>query len=162
MKGPWHSAYLHFSYYKTSDFNEFLTITIKLLCSSSWCHSLYYTILPFPYLLWSDIRSMDIKILFLFSIGLPGDTVLLTASLCSLKFTKLCSVWKSSPPKSHLWAVFLWHVQHTKYLIISRYGLVICRDVMAIEEPLHFTVLISSFFYLNSAKGNNFYNGWIF
>lgn len=85
--------------------------------------------------------------MLLFSIQFPGHTLLLPASLCSLKFTELPHDCKSSPPpptkkKSRLVSWFsLSHTLHTNHLIISWCGLVYCRDVMATEEPQYLAVL---------------------
>lgn len=96
--------------------------------------------------------------MLLFSIQFPGHTLLLPASLCSLKFTELPPHCKSSPKKkkkkSHLVSWFsLSHTLHTNNLIISWCGLVYCRDVMATEEPQYLAVLSLAFLYRKQSLG---------
>ena len=95
--------------------------------------------------------------MLLFSIQFPGHTLLLPASLCSLKFTELPPDCKSSPPskkkKVIWWADFLSHTSHTNHLIISWCGLVYCRDVMATEEPQYLTVLPLAFLHRKQSLG---------
>ena len=90
--------------------------------------------------------------MLLFCIQFPEHTLLLPASLCSLRFTDLPPDCKSSrppsPKKSHLVNWFsLSHTLHTNHLIISWCGLVYCRDVTATEEPQYLAVLSLAFLY---------------